>query len=166
MGIRGGSPRRTEAEFSAPEGSIETSGPEPESFQVTEFSCVTPSLAVRSLDASLSFYTELLGFTVDTLWPREDPTLVILDRGPVSLLLTTEGCTDETPPTFTGDLRFDVSDVSPLASSLEDHVDFEWGPEVYHYGRREFGVRDPDGYLLIFSETTSEPPTVDGSDRR
>lgn len=52
---------------------------------MTEFSRVTPSLAVRSLDASLSFYTGLLSFTVDTLWSREEATLAILDHGPVNL---------------------------------------------------------------------------------
>lgn len=34
-----------------------------------------------------------------------------------------------------------------------------WGPEVYHYGRREFSIRDPNGYELIFSEPTDDPPT-------
>ena len=35
----------------------------------------------------------------------------------------------------------------------------EWGPEVYWYGRREFAIRDPSGYLIIFSEATTDPPT-------
>ena len=43
--------------------------------------------------------------------------------------------------------------------ALSGHLPIEWGPEVYWYGRREFAVRDPDGYLLIFSERTSDPPT-------
>jgi hypothetical protein len=37
----------------------------------------------------------------------------------------------------------------------------EWDPEVYSYRRREFAVRDPNGYLLIFTETTNDPPTTD-----
>jgi hypothetical protein len=39
-------------------------------------------------------------------------------------------------------------------------VPIEWGPEVYSYGRREFAVRDPDGYLVIFTEPTDEAPTT------
>jgi hypothetical protein len=35
----------------------------------------------------------------------------------------------------------------------------EWGPEVYRYARRELAVRDPNGYLVILSEETSDPPT-------
>ena len=32
------------------------------------------------------------------------------------------------------------------------------GPEVYWYGRREFSFQDPDGYAVIISEPTSDPP--------
>jgi hypothetical protein len=31
-------------------------------------------------------------------------------------------------------------------------MDFAWGPEVMEYGMREFGVRDPNGYFLAFTE--------------
>jgi hypothetical protein len=40
-----------------------------------------------------------------------------------------------------------------------DHATVEWGPEVYSYGRRELGFRDPDGSWVILSEVTSDPPT-------
>jgi hypothetical protein len=43
---------------------------------------------------------------------------------------------------------------------VKDRVAIEWGPEVYDYGRREFALRDPDGYLVIFSEETDDPPTT------
>ncbi|NIP57754.1 MAG: hypothetical protein GWO00_07100, partial [Gemmatimonadetes bacterium] len=124
---------------------------------MTEFNGVSPSLRVTDLDASLAFYTDVLGFVVDTLWPADAPTLAILDHGPVHLMLRTEGCHEDPSPAFTGDLRFDVAGVEELASALRGRVEIEWGPEVYHYGRREFGVRDPDGYLLIFSEPASRP---------
>jgi hypothetical protein len=43
-----------------------------------------------------------------------------------------------------------------MHADLAGVVPIEWGPEVYFYGRREFAVRDPDGYLLIFTEPTDE----------
>lgn len=58
-------------------------------------------------------------------------------------------------------LSFDVTDADALYHSLAGRVPVEWGPEVYWYGRREFAVRDPNGYLLIFSEETSDPPTCE-----
>jgi len=126
----------------------------------SEFRRLTPSLLVRDLEHSLAFYRDVLGFTVDTAWPEGEPTLAILDRGAVSVMIQTGGPGADGEPAFTGDLRFDVSDASGLASRLRNEVEIEWGPEVYHYGRREFAVRDPDGYLLIFSERTSDPPTA------
>jgi hypothetical protein len=30
---------------------------------------------------------------------------------------------------------------------------------VYQYGRREFAIRDPNGYMIIFTEQTDDPPT-------
>lgn len=131
---------------------------------MTGFLRLTPSLRVRDLRRSVAFYTGSLGFTVDTLWPGEEPTLAILDQGNVSVMLHTGGCDDDGPPSFTGDLRFDVSDLGRLARSLQGRVSFEWGPEVYHYGRREFAVRDPDGYLLVFSERASDPGPDDEPD--
>ena len=46
-----------------------------------------------------------------------------------------------------------------MQRALSGRLPIQLGPEVYWYGRREFAVRDPDGYLLIFSERTSDPPT-------
>lgn len=34
-----------------------------------------------------------------------------------------------------------------------------YGPEVYHYGMKEFAIEDPDGYMISFSQPTDEPPT-------
>ena len=45
-----------------------------------------------------------------------------------------------------------MDDVRALAEQLAGDVVFAWGPEVMDYGMFEFGVRDPDGYLLSFTE--------------
>jgi hypothetical protein len=46
-----------------------------------------------------------------------------------------------------------------IHSALVDHAEIEWGPEVYWYGRREFAIRDPIGYLIIFSEAKTDAAT-------
>ncbi len=28
---------------------------------------------------------------------------------------------------------------------------FEWGPETQHYGLRELGIKDLNGYYLVFA---------------
>ena len=57
------------------------------------------------------------------------------------------------------DLYIEVRSVQRLHDALKRTVRIEWGPEVYFYGRREFAVLDPDGYLVIFSEETDDTPT-------
>jgi len=54
----------------------------------------------------------------------------------------------------------EVTDSLALCDSIKANVPIEWGPEIYSYGRREFALRDPDGYRVIFTERTDEPPTT------
>jgi catechol 2,3-dioxygenase-like lactoylglutathione lyase family enzyme len=125
---------------------------------VTRFSRVTPRLPVADLRPAIEFYTNVLGFKLGLLWPEVAPTFAILDRDGASI----QFCLAEAPGQESAEratLCFDVDDVGALHASLRDRVAVEWGPEVYWYGRREFAVRDPDGYLLIFSERTDDPPT-------
>jgi len=59
------------------------------------------------------------------------------------------------------ELHIEVTDARAIHAALQGHVPIEWGPEVYTYGRREFAITDRDGYLFIFSEATSDAPTID-----
>lgn len=122
--------------------------------------CITPALATRDLRGTIAFYREVLGFVVDTLWPEEDPTFCILDHGPVHLsFFAAEGPAD---PAMSGQLRIDAEGVMDIFGRAKSRAEIEWGPGVYHYGRREFSMKDPNGYSLIFSEPTSDPPIFTG----
>ena len=123
---------------------------------------ITPTLLVRDLEASLRFYVDELGFTVESTWPEDDPTFCILDHGPTHLMLGTEPFDSVEAPVMTGQLHIDVEGgVAELHERLAGRFPILWGPEVYAYGRREFSVRDPDGYRLVFSELTDDPATCD-----
>ncbi len=113
-------------------------------------------LKTDDLERTVEFYRDVLGFTVDTLWPESDPTFCILDRDNVHLVFLRDADWDApgASPTMTGQLSFDVSDVDGLHATLLGRVEVLWGPETYHYGRREFSIRDCNGYRLVFSETT------------
>jgi hypothetical protein len=65
-------------------------------------------------------------------------------------------------------LYFHPESVEALAAEWQGKVPFAWGPEVMDYGMREFGIRDPNGYYLAFTEpalaeslarTRGTPPT-------
>ncbi len=119
---------------------------------------ITPMLETHDLQATLTFYTEVLGFEVETLWPDDGPTFCILDHGPVGVSFYLDPKDGEGAPALTGQLYIDVDDVMALFVRVRGHAEVLWGPEVYHYGRREFAVRDPNGYVLSFSEPTRDPP--------
>jgi hypothetical protein len=39
-----------------------------------------------------------------------------------------------------------------LAEEFRGKIEFARGPEAMEYGMREFGVQDPNGYYLAFTE--------------
>jgi len=120
---------------------------------------VIPRLPVADLGRTVRFYAGVLGFQVGLMWPERDPTFAVLDRDSVSLGFFTPDAHRGPVTIGTADLYLGADDVLGLHSAIKDYVKIEWGPEVYLYGRREFAVRDPDGYLLIFTEPTDDPPT-------
>jgi catechol 2,3-dioxygenase-like lactoylglutathione lyase family enzyme len=124
------------------------------------FRAVTPMLKTKDIAATVRFYTETLGFSVATLWPAEQPTFCILERDAVrmSFLVDNDGHYQDTP-CLTGQIYIDVQDVKAWYAQVEGKVEILWGPEVYFYGRREFAIRDVNGYTITFSEETSDPPT-------
>jgi len=123
------------------------------------FQAVIPRLPVTDLGRTAAFYSQVLGFQISILYPENAPTFCVLDRDSISLGFFTA---DQTRPDLvigTVELYLAVNDVQALFVEIRDQVFIEWGPEVYFYGRREFAIRDPDGYLLIFTEPTDDLPT-------
>ncbi|HKS16018.1 MAG TPA: VOC family protein [Planctomycetota bacterium] len=115
---------------------------------------VTPRLATPDLGRAMRFYAETLGMETRVLWPEAKPTFCILEREGVRIAFNLS------PSPASGiELYLDVKDVARWHESVKARVKIEWGPEVYSYGRREFGFRDPDGNLVILSEPTTDPVT-------
>jgi catechol 2,3-dioxygenase-like lactoylglutathione lyase family enzyme len=119
------------------------------------FRGVTPFLKTVDLPRTIEFYINLLGFVVDSQWPADKPTNCMLDNGHVHLAFGTDPQNWYPAPGLSGQLWIDVDDVDALHASLVGKVTIEWGPEDYGYGRREFAVKDCNGYLLTFSSPTS-----------
>ena len=124
-----------------------------------QFLTIEPRLHVHDFGRALAFYRDVLGFDVTTLFPPQRPTFAMLRRDRACLQLGGIGGDRVQDSPSTCSLWIDSADVRGLLARLQGRVAVEWGPEVYFYGRREFGIRDPDGNLLVFSEATSDPPT-------
>jgi hypothetical protein len=102
---------------------------------------------------TLAFYRRL-GFNLTGCHPdQEHATWAEVARDGIVLQFHTEPpCGTPAEPVCSGTFYFYPEGVDALANELRGKVDFAWGPEVMEYGMREFGVQDPNGYYLAFTE--------------
>jgi catechol 2,3-dioxygenase-like lactoylglutathione lyase family enzyme len=117
---------------------------------------VLPRLPVRNLTRTIEFYTSVLDFKMNgSPSPANEPTFVILARDGVVLQFHVSEQSDQCG--FAA-ISIDTDDARSVHAAVADKVTIDWGPEVYWYGRREFSFKDPDGYAVIISEHTDDPP--------
>ncbi len=109
-----------------------------------------PMLEVLDLDKSIHFYEDMLGFTcvqrIDNEWAR-----MVKDQVCLMLATRTSRNLNEAPK-FTGSLYLYTDNVEDLWHRLKDSVEISYPLESFEYGMREFGILDPDGYLLQFGQ--------------
>ncbi|SFI38755.1 VOC family protein [Planctomicrobium piriforme] len=113
---------------------------------------LVPVLLVRDLDSSIRFYVDVLGFHKQ--WRQSTPDAgenCLLNHGTVDLLLSTGPHLGSTPQ-FTGTFYLSMFDVDEFYEQIRDRADVVWPLQTMPMGQREFGIRDPDGYVLAFAE--------------
>ena len=122
---------------------------------------VLPCLLTANMRRTLDFYVDVLGFTQTGYYPIEsEPIRTEVRRDGVALIFFSEGYRNVgDSPAFSGTLYFFPDSLDVLADELQGRVPFEWGPEESQLGVREFAIRDPDGYLLVFAEPISSKRT-------
>ncbi len=122
----------------------------------------TPNLVVADLARSLAFYRDLLGFTVIATVPDSAPyVFALLQRDGLELFLNdAEALRKDAHYSHAAadvgksgvSLYFDVKGIQALADVLTKKVAIAAPLERKFYGVTEFGVNDPDGYLVTFGE--------------
>ena len=116
---------------------------------------IVPSLLVGDMGETLAFYRRL-GFEItgqDS--PADPPSWAEVTRDGVSMQFYSEPPI-QTPvePGLSGTLYMWSDNVSELADEfVAGGIELAWGPEVMGYGMLEFGLRDPNGYMLAFTES-------------
>ena len=124
---------------------------------------VMPVLRVRDMNASLTFYTQLLGF--HAVWQAANDgggENCLLSWGSVELMLST-GPHLGAPPAMTGAIYFNGTGVAALYERINAAARIVWPLAEMEYGTREFGIHDPDGYTLAFAEDLSQGAETTGS---
>lgn len=121
-----------------------------------EITGLSPMLKVTDLLATIEFYTETLGFSVENQMEDDDgkPSWCALKWGSALVMFYSAESLDQPPgnPAMTGVLYFNPSDVRALWTHLKDRLDVAWPLQQMPYGMLEFAIRDCNGYILSFGQ--------------
>ena len=112
-----------------------------------------PHFFVSDLLQSVRFYVDILGFVEPELW-GEPPVFAMPSRDSFVIMLNQAGREKVTPNGLINcwDAYFWCDNVDEFYLAIKDKADIVHGPEDRkEYGMREIGIKDPDGYMLVFA---------------
>jgi len=130
---------------------------------------LVPEISVTSFEKSLDFYVRILGFSI--AYQREEEGFAFLTLNGAQIMIDEIG---KTRTWKTGDFAYplgrgvnfqiEVASINRLLDSLKNNkIDLFMETEEKWYrkvdrevGNKQFLVKDPDGYLLRFTENLGE----------
>ena len=118
---------------------------------------ICPVLAVKSIDDTILFYRNLLGFEcVSRVEGWAD-----LRKDNVELMISLPNAHEPfEKPTLTGSIYFNTSDVDTLWDEIKDKANIVYPIENFFYGMREFAIHDNNGYILQFGQEITDPEQI------
>ena len=109
---------------------------------------VTPMLKANSIDETITFYSEILGFHVAN---RMEHWCALCCGDAEVMFYDHDGLQPE-PPQMTGVLYFNPADVKALWDQIREKAKVEWSLQTMPYNMVEFAIRDCNGYILSFGQ--------------
>ena len=133
-----------------------------------KFSDVTPNLVVANVERSLTFYRDVLGFSVNATVPEGQGPYVFawMQRDGVAVFLNSQESVEDHQDlasrtiggTATLFIVLEADDVATgvdgLFASVSSRAKVMMPLKDQFYGMREFGIEDPDGYVIFFAQRT------------
>jgi uncharacterized glyoxalase superfamily protein PhnB len=124
------------------------------------FRKLTPNLLVASVERSLAFYTDVLGFSRGLTVPDASPLVFAsVTSGSLEIFFNDAATAVKEYPSFlgrpigaTGTLFIEVEGIDALHDRLTDTATIVMPIVTQWYGMREFAISDPDGYVITFAE--------------
>ncbi|WP_395373572.1 VOC family protein [Marinicella sp. W31] len=137
-------------------------------------SSLTPILMTLEVNKTRDFYQNVLGFEyqmgintefkdVDNSDSTEELIWASMKSGGFSIMIQSRDSMIEDIPVFARQtigasvsFYIDSKDVKGLYDRIKDKVPVVLAPIDRFYGRREFAISDPNGYILTFAENIGE----------
>ena len=121
---------------------------------------LSPNLISDNVNASVDFYTKYLGFSLAASVPETGAYgWAMIQRDGVTIMFQSLKSLQEDMPSLKLDTKGSVGTffikmkgIEELYESVKGKVEvaLEW--RVTFYGMKEFGIKDPDGYFMVFAE--------------
>jgi catechol 2,3-dioxygenase-like lactoylglutathione lyase family enzyme len=124
------------------------------------FKKLTPNLLVASVERSLAFYVDTLGFARGMTVPEQSPfVFASATSGTVEIFFNDAATAIKEYPSFagkaigaTGTMFIEVEGIDAFHDAVKPTVKIAMPIVTQFYGMREFAIEDPDGYLITFAE--------------
>jgi uncharacterized glyoxalase superfamily protein PhnB len=128
------------------------------------FKKLTPNLLVASVERSLAFYSDTLGFERGMTVPDAAPfVFASVTSGSVEVFFNNAAAAVKEYPAFdgkpigaTGTFYIETDGVDALHDRLKSTVKIVMPIVTQFYGTREFAIEDPDGYVITFAERVGQ----------
>ena len=118
---------------------------------------INPVFAVSDVGATVRWYETELGFIGDPFPSREPYVFAILRRDDIEIML--QRLEGYSKPDLYGrrdgglwDAYLRIEGLKKLYETIKDRVEIKQPLRRQPYGLSEFEVKDPNGYILVFSE--------------
>lgn len=121
---------------------------------------LSPNLIAANVNRSVDFYTRELGFTLVASVPETGTyNWAMVQRDTVTMMFQTLESIHEDMPSrkitgkgSIGTFFIKMKGIDQLYAALNGKVEIPLDMRTTFYGMKEFAVKDPDGYLLVFAE--------------
>ena len=121
---------------------------------------LTANLIVSSVEQSLAFYEDTLGFARGMVVPDHPPfVFASVTSGPVEIFFNDRSTLSKESPQMSGlpfgggnTMFIEVKEVDALHERIRARVNVIMPLVTQWYGLREFAIADPDGYVITFAE--------------
>ena len=115
-----------------------------------KFQQLSPNMMVASVEESMAYYSTIFGFTEGPSVPAPSGGLQwgMVMHGAVQLMFQTAASIGEDLPGFNTEK---TGGSLSLFQQVKAKVEVFMPLKDTFYGKREFGIRDLNGYLLVFA---------------